>query len=89
VATWGRDDLVELLSARSVPVAPVLTRAEMLEHPHFRERGVLATGPDGYLAVAHPVRYEVHPALPPGEPPVLDAHRDEVLGDQGPGSEPA
>ena len=80
ISRYQRDDIVATLAARSVPIAPVLTRLEMLAHPHFRERGVITTGPDGYRAVGHPIRYAVHPALPPGPPPDLDEHRSQVLG---------
>ena len=74
ISGWPRHKLVAELGARSVPVAPVLTRAEMLDHPHFAARGVIATDPDGYRAVGHPIRYVVHPALPPGRAPRLDEH---------------
>ncbi|WP_067832759.1 CaiB/BaiF CoA transferase family protein [Actinomadura kijaniata] len=40
VARLTRDEALERLTAAGAPVAPVLTRAEMLTHPHFRERGV-------------------------------------------------
>jgi len=85
IARWERAPLVELLSRRSVPAAPVLTRAEMLGHPHFRDRGILTDGADGYLAIGHPVRYAVHPARRPGPPPGLDEHRAEVLGHEAAG----
>jgi crotonobetainyl-CoA:carnitine CoA-transferase CaiB-like acyl-CoA transferase len=75
VALRTRDQLLARLGAASVPVAPVLTRAEMLQHEHFRERGILATGPDGYLTLGHPIRYAVHPALPPGPAPRLNEYR--------------
>ncbi len=71
IAQHSRQELLDQLRSASVPIAPVLTRQEMLEHPHFRERGTLTTGPDGYLTIAHPVRYRVHPALPPGLPAEL------------------
>ena len=80
IASSERDAIVGALAERSVPIAPVLNRLEMLEHPHFRERGVITTGPDGYRAVGHPVRYAVHPALPPGPPPDLDDHRSLAPG---------
>ncbi len=70
-----RDELVESLSTSGVPIAPVLTRDEMLEHPNFTERGVIARGPDGLRRVGHPIRYARHPALPPGRPPQLDEDR--------------
>lgn len=76
VMPWRRDELVAMLVAESVPVAPILTRDEMLDHEHFRERGVVTTGPDGYRSVAHPIQYTVHPALPPGHPPELGEYND-------------
>jgi crotonobetainyl-CoA:carnitine CoA-transferase CaiB-like acyl-CoA transferase len=79
VRAYDRDTLIMTLAARSVPVAPVLSRAEMLQHQHFRHRGLFVSGPDGFLAVTHPIRYRVHPALPPGPAPNLDEHRAEVL----------
>jgi crotonobetainyl-CoA:carnitine CoA-transferase CaiB-like acyl-CoA transferase len=74
IEQWNRDEIVELLTLRGVPVAPVLTRDEMLEHPNFHERGVIVTGPDGYRCVGHPITYLVHPSLTPGRPPALDEH---------------
>jgi len=79
VKKHDRDTLISMLAARSVPATPVLTRAEMLEHPHFRRRGLFVAGPDGFLTVTHPIRFAMHPGLPPGPPPVLDEHRAEVL----------
>lgn len=76
IREWRRDEIVELLTTRSVPVAPVLSREEMLEHPNFRQRGIITTGPDGYRAIAHPIKYAKHPALAPGRPPELDEHAD-------------
>jgi crotonobetainyl-CoA:carnitine CoA-transferase CaiB-like acyl-CoA transferase len=78
IGRWEREPLVEALAARSVPIAPVLTRDQMLAHPHFRQRGVLVAGADGFLALGHPIRYAVHPALPPGPPPALDEHGPEI-----------
>jgi crotonobetainyl-CoA:carnitine CoA-transferase CaiB-like acyl-CoA transferase len=73
VATHTQAELVDALTGPAVPIAPVRTRAEMLAHPHFRERGVLVPGPDGDVRIGHPVRYVVHPALPPGPAPALGA----------------
>ncbi|MCW2523933.1 MAG: CoA transferase [Frankiales bacterium] len=75
IAGRTQEDLLDSLGRRAVPIAPVLTRGQMLEHPHFHQRGVLTVGPDGYLMVAHPVRYAVHPALPPGAAPALPEYR--------------
>jgi crotonobetainyl-CoA:carnitine CoA-transferase CaiB-like acyl-CoA transferase len=59
----SRDELVGSLGARGVPVAPILTRDEMLDHPYFASRGVIVRGPSGRRMVAHPIRYRNHPAL--------------------------
>jgi len=68
---YERDALVARLGLR-LPISPVLSRAEMLDHPHFHARGTLvAQGPDGMRAVGHPVRFLVHPALEPGAAPAL------------------
>ena len=80
VAGWERDRLIELLTARAVPAAPVLSRSEMLRHPHFQARGVLATSPEGRVTIGHPVSYTVHPIRPAGPAPALDEHGDELLG---------
>ncbi|MDO8732003.1 MAG: CoA transferase [Actinomycetota bacterium] len=71
IASRNCQELLDQLRRAAVPIAPVLTRQQMLEHPHFRERGTLTIGPDGYLTLGHPIRYRVHPALPPGLAPEL------------------
>jgi crotonobetainyl-CoA:carnitine CoA-transferase CaiB-like acyl-CoA transferase len=57
------------LTTAGAPVAPVLTRDEMLEHPHFQQRGV---------AKGSPIRTTVHPPLPPGPISDLDQHHHET-----------
>jgi crotonobetainyl-CoA:carnitine CoA-transferase CaiB-like acyl-CoA transferase len=70
-----RDELVAALTPLGVPVAPILTRDEMLTHPNVWARGVLTVDEHGYRRVAHPIHYAVHPSLPPGDAPELDADR--------------
>jgi CoA:oxalate CoA-transferase len=72
IATLTRDEAVERLTATGAPVAPALTRAEMMELDHFRTRGVIAAG-----TVGSPVRTSAHPPLPPGPIAELDEHRDQ------------
>ena len=78
------DDVQRALEAHDVPVAPVLDRAQMLALDHFRARGtVLAEAPNltgGGPALGHPARYSVHPPVPPGPVPTLDA---EGAGEHG------
>jgi crotonobetainyl-CoA:carnitine CoA-transferase CaiB-like acyl-CoA transferase len=71
IVARSRADLLASLTPQAVPIAPVLTREEMLHHAHFRERGLFTTGADGHLSLGHPIRYAIHPALPPGPPPPL------------------
>jgi crotonobetainyl-CoA:carnitine CoA-transferase CaiB-like acyl-CoA transferase len=72
ISADDRDALVARLTAASVPIAPVLTRVEMLDHPHFRARGLVTTAADGTRALGHPVRYINHPVHAVGYPPELD-----------------
>ncbi|TDD95420.1 CaiB/BaiF CoA transferase family protein [Actinomadura rubrisoli] len=69
VARLTRDEAVGRLGAAGAPVAPILTRAEMLELDHFRARGVWEGGP---------VRTVAHPPLPRGEVAELDEHRGQT-----------
>lgn len=77
IASRARDDLVTLLGDQ-VPVAPALTRAEMLQHPQFVHRGLvgLATG-DGTPTMGYPVHLTSHPARSPSRAPSLGEHQTE------------
>jgi crotonobetainyl-CoA:carnitine CoA-transferase CaiB-like acyl-CoA transferase len=77
IAARARDELVAVLGD-DVPVAPALTRAEMLQHPQFTHRGLvgLTTG-DGTPTMGYPVRLTRHPARAAGRAPTLGEHQDE------------
>ena len=66
------------LQQYDIPVAPVLSREQMLEHEHFRQRGTVIADHEasaiGVPAMGHPARYEMHRARLPGPVPELDAH---------------
>ncbi len=79
-ASRTRDELVAELDALGIPCAPILTRAEALEHPHFWARGVIARGPEGDRRVTHPITYRNHPARKPGLPPDLGEGGDQGWG---------
>jgi len=70
------DEALDRLIAHDVPVAPILTREQMLEHDHFRHRGTVLMDNDApggpTPALGHPARYSVHPAVEPGIEPPLD-----------------
>lgn len=63
-----RDQLVDELTAAGLPVSPILSREEALNHPHFMARGLFGPGPDGTRRVAHPILYRHRPARKPGHP---------------------
>ena len=77
VARLSEKQAMARLQRYDVPVAPVLSRQQMLEHEHFRRRGTVITDQDdsaiGVPAMGHPARYEVHAARLPGTAPELDA----------------
>jgi crotonobetainyl-CoA:carnitine CoA-transferase CaiB-like acyl-CoA transferase len=65
IAREPADVMLKKLSAHDVPVAPVLDRAGMLAHEHFRARGTVVDDAAGNPHVGHPVRYTHRPATPP------------------------
>ena len=67
-------EALDRLAAHDVPASPVLDRAGMLAHPHFRTRGTIVDGPDGLPASGPLVRFEQRPARPPHGAPPVGAH---------------
>ena len=77
IAGRSRDELLELLGP-DAPVAPALTRDEMLHHPQFVARGLVGgSTPDGYPYMGYPVRFGRHAARPPGRAPTLGEHQHQ------------
>jgi CoA:oxalate CoA-transferase len=76
IAGMSLAEAQELLEENDVPVAPVLSRAEMLELEHFRVRGTVLIdarpGREGSPVMGHPARYSVHLPREPGPVPGLD-----------------
>jgi crotonobetainyl-CoA:carnitine CoA-transferase CaiB-like acyl-CoA transferase len=82
ISRRSRDELVAALGAAGVPVAPVLSQAEMLAAEPFRVRGLVRDDADGNPVMGHPVRYEHHPALAlDGSPPLEDGLTTPVWDD--------
>ena len=72
--------LRELLDAfgSAAPVAPVLTREEMLDAPQFRARGLIeGVAGDGRPLMGYPVRFTTRRARPPGRAPSAGAHQSD------------
>ncbi len=69
VAGLSTEEALAALREAGAPVAPLLSRAAMLAHPHFVERGTASGGP---------IRAEKQPALPPGGVAGLDEHAGQT-----------
>jgi CoA:oxalate CoA-transferase len=80
-----RDQLVQLLRSKGVPVAPVRTLREVVEDPDLVERGTLRDVDDPVLGrvrvLSAPIRYNRTPPMVPRPAPALGVHRDEVMFD--------
>ena len=80
------DDARKALEAAYVPVAPVLTPAEAMEHPHLIERGTVRTISDRSLGEFQipgmPLRFSQFEDLLPLDAPYLGEHNEYVLRDR-------
>jgi crotonobetainyl-CoA:carnitine CoA-transferase CaiB-like acyl-CoA transferase len=76
------EEAMRLLDEQHVPVSPVLSVAEAVNHPHMRARGTVVTIKDpvyGTMDVpASPVRFAQFPALDL-QAPMLGQHNTEIL----------
>ena len=85
--TRGTADWLARLEAEGVPCAPVLSRGELIAHPHTEASGILleTEHPDaGPLRQTRPpARFETTPAEPGRGAPRLGEHSDEVLREIG------
>ncbi|THE62746.1 CoA transferase [Salinadaptatus halalkaliphilus] len=80
------DELVDILEGR-VPAAKVQTTEEIFDDPHIHTRDMLVpveqpgAGDDVEIA-GTPIKMTETPPEPRGRAPLLDEHRDEVLGEE-------
>ena len=78
---------LERLDAEDVPCAPILTRAELLNHPQLaaNELVVESTHPHAgpMRQPRHAARFDATPAELRLPAPLLGEHTDEVLGELG------
>jgi succinyl-CoA:mesaconate CoA transferase len=88
IAGWIRsktvDELLETLRG-DVPAAPVQTVADVFEDDHVRARDMLVEvaqpGTEETVEIAgNPIKMTESPPEPDGRAPLLDEHREEVLG---------
>ncbi len=88
IETWIRsmpsdDAALEAMRAHRVPVAPVLTVAEAVAHPHLRQRGTVRTVHDRILGdfdlPGFALRFSDVPRPLELEAPLLGEHNEEIL----------
>ena len=68
MAPFDGEALVEQLSLKGVPCAPILDVPQALNHPHTAHRGMTVSLPGGYRGLASPIKLSRTPAsyrLPP------------------------
>ncbi len=77
--TKSRADWTQWAKGRDIPFAPVKTLPEVLEDPHFRERGMVLTDERGWDHLGTPVRFENEPGRVRFDLPALGQHSRQVL----------
>ncbi|ELY72417.1 L-carnitine dehydratase/bile acid-inducible protein F [Natronobacterium gregoryi SP2] len=90
IADWTldrtNDEVVDTLERR-VPAAPVQTTADIFDDDHVRARDMLVQveqpGTDEHVEIAgSPIKMTETSPEPRGRAPLLDEHRDEILGEE-------
>jgi crotonobetainyl-CoA:carnitine CoA-transferase CaiB-like acyl-CoA transferase len=74
---------IDVLRARRVPVAPILSVSEAMSHPHLLERGTVRTINDRVLGEfqipGFPLRFSDFPKELEFDAPFLGEHNETVL----------
>lgn len=77
------DASIEALRAARVPVAPILSVREAMDHPHLRERGTVRKVTDRLLGEfeipGFPLRFSEFPERLDLEAPMLGEHNEKIL----------
>ena len=81
---FSDDAVIETLRAARIPVAPVLTLEQAMNHPHLRERRTVRKVHDRLIGdfevPGFPLRFSAFPDLLDLEAPLLGEHTKEVFG---------
>jgi CoA:oxalate CoA-transferase len=77
------EEIIRVLEEKRIPVAPVLSIAEAVNHPHLRERGTVRTIRDEVLGAfdvpASPWRFSDFPEPLELQAPFLGQHNATIL----------
>ncbi|KAF3996568.1 CaiB/BaiF CoA transferase family protein [Glaciimonas immobilis] len=77
--TKTKNEWVAYFKGRDIPFAPVQTLPEMLDDPHFRQRGAVITDARGWDHIGNPIRFTDEPGRMRFEPPALGQHSQAIL----------
>ncbi|TAL05103.1 MAG: CoA transferase, partial [Porticoccaceae bacterium] len=77
------EEVIRILEERRIPVAPVLSVEEAMQHPHFIERGTVRTVTEREFGTFQmpgmPLRFSEYANVADLEAPYLGEHNHEVL----------
>jgi crotonobetainyl-CoA:carnitine CoA-transferase CaiB-like acyl-CoA transferase len=82
-----RSEWVDWARHLDIPFAPVQSLPDVLDDPHFRERGTVTTDTRGWDHIGTPIRFAEEPGCPSFAPPALGEHSIALLGDLGYGAD--
>ncbi|QRX81599.1 CaiB/BaiF CoA-transferase family protein [Glaciimonas sp. PAMC28666] len=77
--TKTKSEWVAYFKGRDIPFAPVQTLPEMLEDPHFRQRGAVTTDERGWDHIGNPIRFTDEPGNTRFDTPALGQHSEAIL----------
>lgn len=77
--TRTKREWVEWVKGRDIPFAPMNTLPEVLDDPHFRQRGMVLTDSRGWDHIGNPIRFTDEPGRVRFDPPALGQHSQEIL----------
>lgn len=78
-----KNEWIEWFRGRDIPFAPVKTLPEVLDDPHFRERGMVLTDWRGWDHIGNPILFEDEPGRVAFQLPALGQHSREILKEWG------
>lgn len=81
--TRTKAEWIDWFSGRDIPFAPVKTLPEVLEDPHFRQRGMVATDARGWDHIGNPIRFEDEPGVCDFALPAHGQHSSALLRELG------
>jgi crotonobetainyl-CoA:carnitine CoA-transferase CaiB-like acyl-CoA transferase len=81
--TRTKAEWVEWFKGRDIAFAPMRTLPEVLEDPHFKQRGMVLKDPRGWDHLGIPIAYRDEPGRVNFEAPAHGAHSKAILRSLG------